>query len=76
MEIFSVLKTGGFLGFLFGIFFVTWISPGTTEGFVLLLLICVAAGTTLWVLGVAIVGHLRAPPDKPFKFTSRRGKPK
>jgi hypothetical protein len=49
MEFLAFLKTGGVLGFLFGLLFVRWINPGTTEGQLLLLLVCIAIGVILSV---------------------------
>lgn len=44
-DILKIVGRGGVAGFLFGLPFVTWINPGTTEGSLLLVLICVTLGT-------------------------------
>ncbi len=42
---FKILGKGGVAGFLIGLPFATWVNPGTTEGSLLLVLICVTLGT-------------------------------
>lgn len=62
MDFFSVIGRGGLAGLLFGLIFVTWINPGTKEGWVLLLLICVAAGSVCATLFRAAMQVVRRKP--------------
>lgn len=74
MEFLTLIKTGGILGFLFGLFFVSWVNPGTVEGQLLLLIVCVAVGVLFSGALGTMLPLLKKLKEKKLKFKSLRRK--
>lgn len=79
MEIVGLLGRGGLIGGLLGLGFVTWVNPGTIEGWLLLLSVCVGIGVVVSLLFgsckkllASRAKHREPKVDNVSQFTSSR----
>lgn len=54
MELISTVGVGGVIGLLVGLAFASWVDPNTSEGFGLLVIVCIGCGIVISALWSAI----------------------